>query len=186
VSRTPPALALTALLCSAIATAVSGDTAAPQADGARAAAAATGSAVTEQEMADVVRLHNAARADVGVEPLTWAPKLGAFAQEWANALAGKGDLDHRANDAYGENLGINQTPQAAVESWLGEKAGYQRGTVVTADNTDAVGHYTQMVWKATTTVGCGKAVMKRGAYEGFVVLVCNYSPAGNVTGQKPF
>lgn len=141
--------------------------------------------ITEQDIADIVRLHNAARAEVKGQPVTWSPQVAAFAQEWANRLAERGEFDHRESQ-YGENLAINETPSAAVEAWLKEKALYRQGTPVTDLNTDAVGHYTQMVWRQTTTIGCGRAVMKRGDYMGFMVLVCNYNPPGNVTGQVPF
>lgn len=35
----------------------------------------------------------------------------------------------------------------------------------------------QVVWKSTTTVGCGFAAACK-------MVVCNYSPAGNVIGQE--
>ena len=44
-----------------------------------------------------------------------------------------------------------------------------------------VGHYTQLMWRATGRVGC--AVADGRAYE---VLVCRYREAGNVEGERPF
>jgi hypothetical protein len=38
-----------------------------------------------------------------------------------------------------------------------------------------------MVWSTTTEIGAGKAVTKNGT-----VIVCNYSPMGNVIGMKPY
>ena len=43
-----------------------------------------------------------------------------------------------------------------------------------------VGHYTQMIWRDTRQVGCATAV---GQSEEF--LVCRYSTAGNVYGERP-
>ncbi len=43
------------------------------------------------------------------------------------------------------------------------------------------GHYTQVVWHSTETVGCGKASC--GSEE---VWLCNYNPSGNWFGQKPY
>lgn len=44
---------------------------------------------------------------------------------------------------------------------------------------DSVGHFTQLVWKNTTTVGCGAADCNDAGW----LLVCEYNPAGNVVGQ---
>lgn len=148
--------------------------------------AAVASSFSEQEVADALRIHNAARKEVTLPPLTWARPLAGFAQQWANRLADTGELEHRSNIAYGESLAINETVVKGMESWSGEKSAYKSGTPLTESNLDAVGHYTQMVWKATTSVGCGRAVVRRGPYMGFIVLVCNYDPPGNVTGERPF
>jgi pathogenesis-related protein 1 len=43
-------------------------------------------------------------------------------------------------------------------------------------------HFTQVIWKDTQYVGCGKAT----AANGWVYFVCNYYPGGNITGQKPY
>jgi hypothetical protein len=43
------------------------------------------------------------------------------------------------------------------------------------------GHYTQVVWRSTHLVGCG--MVSCGGSE---VWVCNYSPAGNYVGERPY
>jgi len=60
-----------------------------------------------------------------------------------------------------------------------EKNVFQGLPSVTGSNT--VGHYTQMVWKSTTQVGCGTATSNN-----YAVLSCRYTPPGNVIGQKPY
>ena len=40
------------------------------------------------------------------------------------------------------------------------------------------GHYSQMIWRNTTRIGCAMA--------GGGFLVCRYAPPGNFTGQKAF
>ena len=44
------------------------------------------------------------------------------------------------------------------------------------------GHFTALVWKETTDVGCARCAGKDGKwYETYIV--CNYKPPGNVQGQ---
>lgn len=53
----------------------------------------------------------------------------------------------------------------------------------------AAGHFTQVVWKSTTLLGCAVATCSSGLRgQGFswakgTLVVCRYSPAGNVIGQ---
>lgn len=45
------------------------------------------------------------------------------------------------------------------------------------------GHFSQLVWKSTTSVGCGRSACDgRGGVPGWLV-VCEYWPAGNVEGE---
>ncbi len=41
------------------------------------------------------------------------------------------------------------------------------------------GHFTQVVWKDTTDVGCGISISSSGRIYG----VCNYTPQGNFKGE---
>jgi hypothetical protein len=52
---------------------------------------------------------------------------------------------------------------------------------------EETGHFTQLVWKETTSVGCGRVDCgdgdpSNGEAEGWYV-VCEYHPAGNVEGE---
>ena len=45
------------------------------------------------------------------------------------------------------------------------------------------GHYTQVVWGATTKIGCGRIQYKpSGARSGKEMIICNYGAAGNFIG----
>jgi len=44
-----------------------------------------------------------------------------------------------------------------------------------------VGHYTQMIWKNTSQIGC--ALARTNSWD---ILVCRYSPKGNMIGEKPY
>jgi hypothetical protein len=49
------------------------------------------------------------------------------------------------------------------------------------NRTAVVGHYTQIVWRNTQSVGC--ALVGNGRTD---FLVCRYSPAGNFYGERPY
>jgi hypothetical protein len=48
----------------------------------------------------------------------------------------------------------------------------------------ATGGFTQLVWRGTTKLGCGAAVC--GKFNGQVLVVCNYSPGGNIVNEGYF
>ena len=149
-----------------------------------------GSDLTVQEIEALLQAHNKARAEVGVGPLRWSTEIAIYAQEWADHLASTTcRLEHRPRSGtwkqiYGENLFMGTSGYYdvadAVEAWEGEKA-YYSGAPLNYSNWKDSGHYTQVVWKDTTHVGCAKTECK-----GNIIVVCNYDPAGNVLGQKPY
>ena len=140
----------------------------------------TGSALTDAEANELVECHNKARKEVGVGPVKWSKDIAKHAQEWADKLAEAGELAHRHPNQYGENLAIAKTVLQGAELWYREKKDYKPGTPVGKEGFSTV-HYTAMVWSTTTEIGAGKAVTKKGT-----VIVCNYSPMGNVLGMKPY
>ena len=145
--------------------------------------------------ADYVNAHNAVRAAVVVPanypagqpwvPLpdvTWSDSIAATAQAWAEQLASSGcTLEHATGTGYGENLamGTRLTAQGAVDMWAEEASRYTYSPEY--QFTDA-GHYTQIVWRATTQIGCGSAACSGNS----VIVCCRYSPPGNVIGQQPY
>ncbi len=150
-----------------------------------------GSRLESDEVEQILRLHNQARAEVGLEPLTWSSHLGAYAQEWSDHLKATGcRMQHRpgagefSRKEYGENLykGTARVHgvEDAVKAWLSEKKLYE-GDPIDPTNYTKVGHYTQIVWQGTERLGCAKT-----ACEGLIIVVCNYAPLGNVIGEKPY
>ena len=133
--------------------------------------------------------HNAERSDFGVAPLTWSDKLARDAQQWARHLARQGTMRHSSSserDGQGENLWMGSAgyfrPEEMIEHLASERQFFRAGRfpeVSRTGNWADVGHYTQIVWAETREVGCATA---RG--ERFDYLVCRYSPAGNVIGQR--
>lgn len=149
-----------------------------------------GSHLSDQQVRLILQLHNRARAEVRVAPLTWSADLASYAQQWADHLAAnKCDIEHRPETGkfkqkYGENLFMGTTAaysvEDAVQSWLDEKSAYPGGALRPSIWHDA-GHYTQVVWKNTTQVGCAEAFCN-----GMRIVVCNYAPAGNVVGESAY
>ncbi len=133
--------------------------------------------------------HNAARAAVRVPPLSWDESLARDAAAYARDLARRGAFEHarqpRGPAAQGENLWKGTRHAYRYEEmaghWVAEKRDYLNRPIPNISRTGRfvdAGHYAQIVWSRTTRVGCALASNARED-----VLVCRYSPAGNVMGQ---
>ncbi|XP_010531558.1 PREDICTED: pathogenesis-related protein 1 [Tarenaya hassleriana] len=126
--------------------------------------------------------HNIARAKVRVKPLKWDDGLASVAQDYANQRAGDCALVH-STGPYGENLAFGSgdlTAAQAVAMWVGEKSSYDYYS--NSCRGPACGHYTQVVWRDTARLGCGKVKCESGS----TIIVCNYDPPGNYIGTKPY
>ncbi len=152
--------------------------------------------LNDTQQAEMVTAHNTWRAKVGVPAVTWSSKLADVAQSWADNLKSQGcKMQHSTGTGYGENLYwasplkysdgrvAAQTipPTKAVDSWGNEIKDYTYDSNTCATG-KVCGHYTQVVWKTSTEIGCGMAVC--GDFS--QVWVCNYNPLGNYRGQKPY
>ncbi|XP_031131491.1 pathogenesis-related protein 1C-like [Ipomoea triloba] len=140
---------------------------------------------SEKEYLDA---HNAARAAVGVPPLKWDKEVAAFAQSYAKERSGDCKLIHSGNRRYGENLawgnGAFVTGAFAVGLWVDEKKYYNYTTnYCNAPPGKECGHYTQVVWRNSATVGCDRVQCSNNT--GYFVT-CNYYPPGNYFGQRPY
>ena len=135
--------------------------------------------------AELLDAHNQYRAALGLSPLRWSDALAASAQRWAEHLASIGRLEH---SGPGQNLAMassgSQSLGDLVELWGREGAYFRDGffpAISATGNWVDVGHYSQIVWRDTSQVGCGFA--RRNGND---VLVCNYNPPGNVMGERAF
>ena len=146
---------------------------------------------TETVATRLLAAHNAERQRVGVKPLVWSAKLAEHAKKWAQTLAVSDMFEHApvgADGGEGENLWFGTKDDYAPEEMIGffidEGKQFKRGKfpdVSTTGRWEDVGHYTQLVWKDTREVGCAIASNARRD-----ILVCRYSPAGNIVGQPVF
>jgi hypothetical protein len=132
--------------------------------------------------------HNAPRAELGLQPLSWSPELAADAAIWARTLSRERSFRHEAQKGEGENLWMGTAGgysyEQMVASWSGEKRLYRHGVFPEVSRTGSwhdVGHYTQMVWRTTTQVGCAMSNDRGTDY-----LVCRYSPPGNWIGMPAY
>jgi Cysteine-rich secretory protein family len=144
-----------------------------------------------QPTAGVLAVHNRERGLVGVAPLAWDAGLAREAAAYALVLARLGRLEHSppaSRPGEGENLAMGTSgaysAAALAALWAGEKSNFVNGVfpaVSRTGNWTAVGHYSQMIWRATQRVGCGTA-----SGGGNLYLVCRYAPFGNVYGQRVY
>lgn len=146
----------------------------------------------------LVAVHNCARKTVTpraaptLAGLCWDATIATAAQAYANNC----QYAHNASTPYGENLYAGAVTSgfptnvevAAATDWAGEDVGYNY-----AANTcsGVCGHYTQMVWRTTTAVGCGLRQCTTNSpfpppFTNWTLVVCNYNPPGNFTGQRPY
>jgi len=145
--------------------------------------------------AEIVAAHNRWRAEVGVPPLTYSSGLAKSSQAWAEKLKASENcgLRHSGNPANGENLygawasgpiALVVKSSEVVDAWGNEKKDYDY-TSNSCQPGAMCGHYTQLVWRDTKSVGCGVAACAAGNTKA-QVWVCQYSPSGNYVGQKPY
>ncbi|HTU62715.1 MAG TPA: CAP family protein, partial [Polyangiales bacterium] len=115
---------------------------------------------------NVLNKHNELRAPHCAPAMTWDDELANGAQAWADACV----FDHAPG--FGENLaGGGDQP---TEMWYSEIKDYN---FAMQGFSEATGHFTQLVWRASTKLGCGRAMCNFGVY-----YVCRYSPRGNTAG----
>jgi pathogenesis-related protein 1 len=135
----------------------------------------------------ILSYHNQVRASVGVPPLVWSKEVAQHATDWSARLATQGcTIQHSQDNGYGENIFMgtaNQGHDAVIEAaktWESEKVNFS-GEALNKSVWSQAGHYTQMVWRDTSDLGCAKASCGDN-----LIVVCNYKPAGNILGEKPY
>jgi uncharacterized protein YkwD len=159
--------------------------------------------LTEEQRDLILRTHNEWRKKYFASDLQYDERLAQKAQAWAIHLLQIKKLEHdtqnRGCEGFegmtGENLSFRGGTQKGlfvpdhawpVEQWGGEVRHFNLDTKKDK-GTGVTGHFTQLVWKSTTKVGCGFAMSNvpkgNDYFEWKAYWVCNYHPAGNVLGQ---
>ncbi|GAA5910812.1 hypothetical protein JCM6882_003434 [Rhodosporidiobolus microsporus] len=167
------------------------DPAAPTTTTTTTTSAAPSSTVGANIRDAVVNEHAKFRALHGAAPLTWDQTLADAAQSWASRCIWGHSLGAVGN--YGENLastagqrGIttDQLVVGLIGLWEAEDVDYTPAT-------PNYSHFTQMVWKSTTKIGCVLQTCPPGTifdakYGDASFLVCEYDPRGNVYPDENF
>lgn len=138
-------------------------------------------------------VHNSYRAQAGVPPLQWDENLAIAAAGYARQLAATGLFAHSprtSRPGQGENLWTGTSGAYTLETmlrhWGEERTLFRPGIfpgVSRTGNWAQVAHYTQMVWRSTTAVGCAIETGRGSDHRGSDYLVCRYSPSGNRNGD---
>ncbi|CUM53323.1 uncharacterized protein AC631_00548 [Debaryomyces fabryi] len=132
------------------------------------------SGVEDEDFAKaILKAHNEKRADHNVDALSWDSQVYKYAQDYADQYDCSGTLTHSGGE-YGENLALGyNTAEKAVNAW------YEEGNDYDYSSSSSFDHFTQIIWKDTTKLGCAyKDCSSAGKY-----IVCSYDPAGNVVGE---
>lgn len=152
---------------------------------------------TSEFQQEVLDAHNAVRAGAtpapseALPPLTWSAEAAAVAEKWARECR----FEHNANRGrLGENLAAATpdmwTMEQVVRDWASEAKDYDYASNTCAQG-KVCGHYTQLVWRGTTGVGCATRTCTENSPFGarfptWQLWVCNYTPPGNIVGERPY
>ncbi|KAI9697588.1 MAG: hypothetical protein M1836_004538 [Candelina mexicana] len=123
----------------------------------------------------VIAAHNLYRTQHNASALNWNTTLATYASQHAQNCQFK-----HSGGPYGENLAAGYpNATSSVAAWGDERALYN---FLHQGFSEATGHFTQVVWKGTRDVGCGRVDCGgRNEVPGWYV-VCEYYPPGNVEG----
>lgn len=139
------------------------------------------SEVSASQKAAILGAHNTYRCMHDVPLFKWDDAVAASAQakvdigEWVvgDAMVG--------NEQCSENLawGLPLAGERATEMWYDQIKTTPNGAGLIPEYTRSCGYYSQVVWKSSVRIGCGRGPRneKGGDYN-----VCYYCPGGNVRG----
>jgi len=130
--------------------------------------------------------HNQHRANHSVPDVQWSADLASAAQVVASSCVFNHTMGVNGLN-YGQNIaGTWNTDIAAIIAgeWYSEASAYGSfyGLTNPPDSPDT-GHFTQLVWKDTTDIGCATQDCRGVPGLDNYFVVCNYATAGNFGGK---
>lgn len=143
-----------------------------------------GAGPSDSMMKEILDIHNQWRKDHGADPLVWDEALASHAELDEGRIAcpsKKGSLtvgEHSDDKSFdcGENLSATTGKISAdsVKGWYEEEVG--KYNFNNGGFSMETGHFSQVVWKATTKLGCAVGC-------GETRLRCQYQEPGNFGGR---
>ncbi|QHO15018.1 hypothetical protein HN51_030528 [Arachis hypogaea] len=139
---------------------------------------------------EYLRVHNDARAKIGVEPLKWDRKLARHAMRYVYKYISRCNSIRFTKSKYGQNIvrfkyssELDRTGKDAVTFFVNQERYYDYKTNSCIDDKNQCLYYTQVVWRTTTSVGCSgnKCLNNQGT-----LFTCYYSPKGNIPNERPY
>ncbi|CAD6237722.1 GSCOCG00008319001-RA-CDS [Cotesia congregata] len=157
--------------------------------------------LTQEEKDEILKAHNDRRAWVAngqvegqpagiIPPLQWDEELAELARRWAlQCEIGHDKCRYVDRFSVGQNMMWRadgsgyQNLTDMTDGWFSEHVNFDGsgvGAFVWQDDPQ-IGHYTQLIWGATTHLGCGVLrYYKDNWYNTY--FLCDYAPHGNVIG----
>ncbi|NTX60098.1 CAP domain-containing protein [Myxococcus sp. CA051A] len=154
-----------------------------------------------------VEAHNRVRASVvdakpPLPKVVWSDELAQAARGWASQCKFAHDTC-RVTPGFlsyvGQNLYMSASSDPnskattalvsqAVNGWGNERRFFPQSSINPFVFDAAYGHYTQLVWRKTTAIGCAVASCSSASQPLAVshIMVCNYGPGGNMVGAKAY
>ncbi|PNP48900.1 hypothetical protein TGAMA5MH_00058 [Trichoderma gamsii] len=146
--------------------------------------------------------HNIHRANHSAPALEWDDQLAGFAHITASGCVFAHDMTEGGGSvAYGQNLAsfgssgdisgdqILSGRRGVTDQWYNDEMEnwtfYGQSNPPSGLDLDAFGHFTQVVWKGSTKVGCATVQCPSGSVLSLPswYTVCNYGPPGNFGGE---
>ncbi|KAL6697497.1 PR-1-like protein [Trichoderma pleuroticola] len=148
----------------------------------------------------VVNEHNVHRANHSAPDLAWDTTLAGYAQTIAEGCVFAHDMT-QGGGGYGQNLAswgstgdiddlqIESARRGITDQWYNDEMEnwtfFGQSNPPSGSDLDKWGHFTQLVWKSSTKVGCYTAKCPAGTVLSMPswYTVCNYGPPGNFGGE---
>ncbi|XP_026055576.1 peptidase inhibitor 16-like [Carassius auratus] len=151
--------------------------------------------LTEQEKSNIIDLHNDIRSTVQpsaafMQKVVWDETLRLVAEAYASKCIWKHN-PQLEELRMGENLFVGTGPFNATKAllnWFKERVDYDFENNSCPEH-KMCGHYTQMVWADSSRIGCATHfcdTLEGLSFKKATLLVCDYFPAGNYNGKKPY